>query len=80
MVGSRVLYFAFLQKYELYFNKGEKPKISENKYTFSTKMEKDENDDTWTLEDGYKLLIKSSEYSETGKIWIALRPLLGKTR
>ncbi|XP_053393015.1 uncharacterized protein LOC123564401 isoform X2 [Mercenaria mercenaria] len=60
--------------YELYFNKDEKPKISEDKYQYSTEMIK--NDDTWTLEDGYKLRIRSSEYSETGKIWIALRPLL----
>ncbi|XP_053383373.1 uncharacterized protein LOC123564671 [Mercenaria mercenaria] len=60
--------------YELYFNKDEKPKISENKYTYSTEMKK--NDKAWTLEDGYKLLIKSSDFSETGKVWIALRPLL----
>lgn len=36
------------------------------------------NDVSWTSQDGYKLLIKSKDYSETGKIWIGLKPLLGE--
>ncbi|XP_052819342.1 uncharacterized protein LOC128245129 isoform X2 [Mya arenaria] len=58
--------------YDLYFNKEEKPDMHENKYFYTTEMKVDK----WTPEDGYKLIIKSSEFSATGKIWIGLRPLL----
>ena len=32
----------------------------------------------WTTEDGYKIMIRSLEFSAKGKIWLGLRPLLGK--
>jgi len=58
----------------VYLNKDEKPVIEENKYMYSTEIKTDK----WTIEDGYKLMIKSEEFPTTGKIWIALRPLLGE--
>lgn len=69
------LHFLF-KIYKLYFNKDEKPKVPEKIYTYTTEMIKDGQ--MWTSGDGYKLLVKSSEYSETGKIWIGLKPILGK--
>ncbi|KAL4239961.1 hypothetical protein ACF0H5_000758 [Mactra antiquata] len=64
--------------YKLYFNKDEKPDITEGKYTYTTTMNK--NDATWTVGDGYKLLIKSTEFAELGKIWIGLQPLLDNSQ
>jgi len=58
----------------LYFNIGEKPDVRTNKYVFKKKMEKND----WTAEDGYKIMIRSLEFSAKGKIWLGLRPLLGK--
>ena len=63
------------QIYEVYLNTGEKPDIVENVYEFKTTMQRDAN---YTLEDGHKLLIKSSSFGSTGKIWIGLKPILGK--
>ena len=60
--------------YQAYFNKDEKPSIEDNAYIYSTEIKVDK----WTHEDGYKVKISAEEFSATGKIWIALRPLLGK--
>ena len=61
--------------YQAYFRKDEKPSIEDKQYIYSTEI----NVDKWTYEDGYKVKISADEFSTTGKIWIALRPLLGKT-
>ncbi|WAQ96231.1 PK1L3-like protein, partial [Mya arenaria] len=58
--------------YKLYFNNEVKPDWTTNRYIYSTEMKLDK----WTAEDGYKLIIKSSEFSATGNIWIGLQPLL----
>lgn len=63
------------QLYTLYFNKDEKPDIGKEIYSYSREMKR--NDITWTWQDGYRVFIKATEYSETGKIWIGLKPLLG---
>ena len=60
--------------YQAYFNKDDKPSIEDKQYIYSTEI----NVDKWTYEDGYKVKISADEFSTTGKIWIALRPLLGK--
>ncbi|KAH3862218.1 hypothetical protein DPMN_025184 [Dreissena polymorpha] len=59
-------------KYDVYLRIAEKPNLKEKKFDYHTAMKTDH----WTNEDGYKLLIKSSEFAGTGKIWIALKPLL----
>jgi len=63
-----------LQVYRLYMNSDEKPVIDENKFQYTSEM----TTQHWTPEDGYKLLIKATDFQHTGKIWIGLLPLLGK--
>jgi len=57
----------------VYLNSGEKPDLRENRYSFSAEIPVS----SWTDEDGYILLIKASDFTLTGKIWMGLQPILG---
>jgi len=57
----------------VYLNSGEKPDLRENKYSFSAEIPKS----SWTDEDGYRLLIKASDVTFTGKMWMGLQPRIG---